>query len=65
MKYSEIHIMIVFSIFSLTLLIIDKINEAMYFINNNIYKNMLIVFFIYELTKSIWKLIDLAKHNKL
>ena len=59
------HITVVFAIFSLTLLIIDKVNEAMYFINNNIYKNMLIVYFVYELVNAIYRYVVMAKNDKL
>ena len=58
MKRIMPHFTIIFSIFSLVLLIIDKINDAMNFINNDIYKNLLIIFFVVSL---IWSAIDIWK----
>lgn len=53
MKRIMPHVCIVFSVFSLVLLIIDRINEAMNFINNDIYKTLLIVFMAVLLIWSI------------
>lgn len=55
------HITIIFSVFSLVLLIIDKINEPMNFINNDIYKNLLIIFFACSL---VWSVIDTWRSEK-
>ncbi|MBR3842448.1 MAG: hypothetical protein IKM38_04150 [Christensenellaceae bacterium] len=61
MKKIMPHITIIFSVFSLVLLIIDKINEPMNFINNDIYKNLLIIFFAGSL---VWSVIDTWRSEK-
>ncbi len=61
MKKIMPHFTIIFSVFSLVLLIIDKINEPMNFINNDIYKNLLIIFFAVSL---VWSVIDTWRSAK-
>lgn len=63
MKNIVPHFSIIFSLFSLTLLIIDRINDAMAFINNNIYKTILLIFFIFMLIRSTIEVVMNSKRH--
>ncbi|MBR6239603.1 MAG: hypothetical protein IKR03_02360 [Clostridia bacterium] len=63
MKNIVPHFSIIFSLFSLTLLIIDRINDAMAFINNNIYKTILLIFFILMLIRSTIEVVMNSKRH--
>jgi hypothetical protein len=63
MKNIVPHFSIIFSLFSLTLLIIDRVNDAMAFINNNIYKTILLIFFILMLIRSTIEVVMNSKRH--
>jgi hypothetical protein len=52
------HICIIISVMMLTFFVIDQVNGAMNFINNNIFKGLLLVYCIAVIATAVFLIVD-------
>ncbi|NLM14561.1 MAG: hypothetical protein GX218_01715, partial [Clostridiaceae bacterium] len=58
------HICIIISVMMLTFYVIDRVNSAMSFLNNDIFKNLLLVYCLAVIATSIFLIADNRRSRK-
>lgn len=58
------HICIIISVMMIVFYVIDQINSAMNFINNDIYKTLLLVYSIIVIVSSIFMIVENRRHSR-
>lgn len=58
------HLCIIISVMMIVIYIIDHLNNAMNFINNNIFKTLLLIYSIIVIASSIFLIAENRRHNR-